>query len=79
MRLLGMKAQFSDENQQLRDVIEQLETHINQLQENRSEIDRKLIIAEDQVIELTKDVAKNKILIVSQKEKDVKTQQTFKA
>lgn len=79
MRLLGMKAQFSDENQQLRDVIEQLETHINQLQENRSEIDRKLIIAEDQVIELTKDVAKNKILIVSQKEKEVKTQQTFKA
>ena len=31
MRLNGLKAQFNEENQQLRDVIEQLETHINQL------------------------------------------------
>ena len=29
MRLQTLKAQFQDENQQLRDVIVQLETHIN--------------------------------------------------
>lgn len=74
-----MKVQFSEENQQLRDVIEQLETHINQLQESRSESDRKLIIAEDKAGELKKEIARNKILIASQKEKEEKTQQTFKA
>ena len=79
MRLQGIKAQFADENQQLRDVIEQLETHINQLQESRSESDRKLIVAEDKVSELKKEIAQKKILIASQKEKEEKTQMTHKA
>ena len=79
MRLQGIKAQFTDENQQLRDVIEQLETHINQLQESRSESDRKLIVAEDKVSELKKEIAQKKILIASQKEKEEKTQMTHKA
>ena len=79
MRLQGIKAQFTDENQQLRDVIEQLETHINQLQESRGESDRKLIVAEDKVSELKKEIAQKKILIASQKEKEEKTQMTHKA
>ena len=73
MRFQGLKAQYTEENQQLRDVIEQLETHINQLQENRSESERKLIIAEDKVGDLKKEIARNKIIIASQKEKEGKT------
>ena len=65
LRLESMKAQFMEENQQLRDVILQLETHINQLQESRSESDRRLIISEDRISELKKETAKNKIIIAS--------------
>ena len=79
IRLEAMKAQFMEENQQLRDIIVQLETHINQLQESRSESDRKLIISEDKTSELKKEIAKNKIIIASQKEKEDKMQQNFKA
>ena len=41
----------------------QLENHINQLQENKSEADRKLIIVEDKIGEIKKEVAKNMILL----------------
>ena len=79
MRLATLKNQFQDENQQLRDVIVQLEGHINQLQEGKSEADRKLIIAEDKISEVKKEVALNKIMVASQKEKEEKLQQTYKA
>ena len=72
LHIQSIKAQFMDENQQLRDVIIQLETHINQLQDSRSETDRKLIISEGKIGDLAKSVAKNKILIASQKEKEEK-------
>ena len=38
-----------------------------------------MIIADDKIIEVKKEVAKNKILVASQREKEVKMQQTFKA
>ena len=57
----------------------QLEGHINQLQEGKSEADRKLIIAEDKISEVKKEVARNKIVVASHKEKEEKLQQTFKA
>ena len=79
MRLQTLKHQYGEENQQLRDVIVQLETHINQLQEAKSESDRELIIAQDKISEVKKEVARNKILLASHKEKEEKMQQTFKA
>lgn len=60
-------------------MIEQLEKHISQLQEDKSESDRKLIIAEDKIGEVNKEVARNKILMAAHKEKEEKLQQTFKA
>lgn len=42
-------------------------------------MDRKLIISEDKIREVKKEVAKNKILIAAHKEKEDKLQQTYKA
>lgn len=79
IRLQTLKSHFTEENQQLRDVILQLENHINRIQEDKSESERKLIIAEDKIDEVTKEVARNKILMASHKVKEEKMQQTFKA
>ena len=38
-----------------------------------------MIISEDKTSELKKEIAKNKIIIASQKEKEDKMQQNFKA
>lgn len=49
------------------------------MQENKGESDRNLIIAVGRIEEAKKDVAKNKVTIASQKEKEEKMQQTYKA
>ena len=76
---MALKSQYDEENSQLRDVIDQLETHISQLQDSKGEADRNLIIAEDKIEEAKKEVTRNKIIVAQQKEKEEKMQQTYKA
>ena len=49
------------------------------MQEGKSESDRKLIVAEDKIQEVKKEVARNKIIVQSQKEKEEKLSLNYKA
>lgn len=49
------------------------------MKEDKSEADRKLIITEDKINEVKKEVTRSKAVVATQKEKEEKMQTTFKA
>lgn len=78
-RTQQLTARFEQERQQLHDVIKQLEDHISQVQGQKSEAERKLIIADDKVKEVAKETARVQRQMASQREKEVAIVTSHKA